>query len=632
MSQESKMRSLHDVLLRAKREHPENDAFIYRAAGEEHVVTYRKFYEDVLLLSRAFAEKKIGKGTKVLFLSDNRYAWIVTDFALISLGAVSVPRGSDAPTRELEYILDHSGCEYLITETSALLDRHAEMFEAKKLRNIFIIEGEPKHKLFSNLYSYNDLMKDRSITPNEIEKFEARGRDFQPDDVFTLIYTSGTTGNPKGVMLTHRNVMYNVETIPLIVDLNHNDYWLSVLPTWHIFERAAEYMAISSGGCTVYSSVKTFSEDLQYYKPTLVCSVPRLWEALYSRINSALEEKGKSKARIFNLLVRVSKIYRRNRRLINDQLPRFRKDYLINTIPCKLLALLKLALLFIPNRIARKKFALVQERFGGQLRLAVSGGGSLPKYLDEWIDALGIRIVNAYGMTECAPAIAARGLNCQVFGTLGPPLPGTDLRITDEQDQPLPAGNEGEIQVRGPQVMPGYYDNDEENAKAFTADGYLKTGDLGRLTITGELQITGRAKEIIVLASGENVDPSRIEGTITMLPFVKDAVLVGQDRKGLAALIVPDFDKLKEFAQEKMHRTRKSDEEILSDKSLLDKTRHEINKLLHPKAGFKPHEKLMNLGFLNKDFVQGEELTNTLKKKRHVIERKYRELIDKLFH
>jgi long-chain acyl-CoA synthetase len=167
--------------------------------------------------------------------------------------------------------------------------------------------------------------------------------------------------------------------------------------------------------------------------------------------------------------------------------------------------------------------------------------------------------------------------------------------------------------------------------KEFTADGFLKTGDLGKLTITGELLITGRAKEIIVLASGENIDPSRIEGAITMLPFVKDAVLVGQDRKGLAALIVPDFEKLKEFALQKLHKTKGSEEEMISDKGLVDKTRQEINKLLAPKEGFKTHEKLMNLGFLEEEFTPGEELTNTLKKKRHVIERKYRELIDKLF-
>ena len=632
MGDAEKLRSLHDVLLRAVREYPDNEAFIYRAGNAELTVTYQKFYEDALLLSKVFTDKGIVKGDKVLFVSDNRYAWIVTDFALIALGAISVPRGSDTPTRELEYIIDHSNCVHLVIETLAIFKKNEELFLTKKPKNIFIIEGEDEHKLFSNLYSYNDLLESRTITPSDIKEFANRSEALQPDDPFTLIYTSGTTGNPKGVILTHTNIMYNVDMIPLAVELRKDDRWLSVLPTWHVFERAAEYMAISSGGCTVYSSVKTFSEDLQLYSPTLVCSVPRLWEALYSRINNALAEQGKEK--VFGLLVAVSTAYRQNRRKLRGQLPCFRKRNALITLPGKLIALVKMALLALPYKLAQKKFVLVQARFGGRLRLAVSGGGSLPKYLDEWIDALGIRIVNAYGMTECAPAIAARGLNCEIFGTLGPALVGTDLRIADENDQPVPPGIEGEIQVHGPQVMPGYHDNDAENYKTFTDDDYLRTGDLGMLTITGELVITGRSKEIIVLSSGENVDPSRIEGAITRLPFIKDAVLVGQDRKGLAALVVPDIDKLKEFAKEKLHigRNEESDSDMLKDTNIINRARQEINRLLHAKDGFKAHERLQNISFLKEDFKPGEELTNTLKKKRHVIERSYKELIDKLFH
>jgi len=630
MTTSTEAQSLHDVLLRTQRNVPDAEAFVYRAAGCEFSVPYHKFYEDVLLLARAFAARNIRKGDRVLLLADNRYEWIVTDFALIALGAISVPRGSDTPTRELDYILDHSGCSSLIIENHTLLDRNAELIGSRKQQNIFLIEGENEHKLFSNLYCYNDLLGDRTITPSDIATFERRSKSLAADDPFTLIYTSGTTGQPKGVQLTHRNIMYNVNVIPGIVDLKSSDRWLSVLPTWHIFERAAEYMAIASGGCTVYSSVKTFADDLKRYQPTLVCSVPRLWESLYTRINNALAEQGK--ARAFNLLVAAASAYRYNRRLLLDQLPRFSQRTLPATLLVKGLALIKLLLLALPYRLAQKKFVLVQERFGGRLRLAVSGGGSLPKYIDEWIDALGIRIVNAYGMTECAPAITARGLNCEVFGSIGPALDGTELRIADENDQPLPAGTEGEIQVHGPQVMPGYYNNDAENFKAFTEDGFLRTGDLGMLTITGELVITGRAKEIIVLSSGENVDPSRIEGAITRLPFIKDAVLVGQDRKGLAALIVPDMDKLREFARDKMHGVMHAHDELLGDKTVIDRVRQEINRLLHHKDGFKTHEKLMNLSFLPEDFKPGEELTNTLKKKRHIIERRYKELIDKLFH
>ncbi len=626
-----RFRTLHQVLLETCATHTGRVAFVYRAGEREHRVSYRKFRDDVLVLTRAFAERKIRKGTKVMILSDNRYAWIVTDFALIALGAVSIPRGSDTPSRELEYILEHSGCEVLIAETPLLLERHEELLEKVKLRHVFVMEGENEHRLFSNLYSYNELLGEREITPSELDEFEAHAAKLQADDLVTLIYTSGTTGHPKGVMLTHRNIDANLTAIPQIVPLDERDVWLSVLPTWHIFERAAEYLALASGACIVYSSVKTFAADLERYRPTLVCSVPRLWEALYTRINNSLEEQGARKARLFRLLVTVSRSYRRYRRTLCGHLPRFGRSNPFAEGARRLTALLMLPLLFLPYRLAQRKFVLVRQRFGGRLKLAVSGGGSLPQYLDEWIDAFGIRIVNAYGMTECAPGIAGRGVDCHVFGTLGPPLPETELRIADEHDRPVPDGEEGEIQVRGPQVMPGYYHNDAENAKVFTRDGFLRTGDLGRLTVGGELVITGRSKEIIVLASGENVDPSRIEGAIGALPFVKDAVLVGQDRKGLGALIVPDMDKLAEFAREKLAQVRQGSEELLNDSGLLERARQEINRLLQPKKGFKPYERLQGIRFLDGDFTPGEELTNTLKKKRHVIERKYRELIDRLF-
>jgi len=233
-------------------------------------------------------------------------------------------------------------------------------------------------------------------------------------------------------------------------------------------------------------------------------------------------------------------------------------------------------------------------------------------------------------MTECAPAIAGRALNCNTFGTLGPAVEGTDLKIINDAGEEVATGEVGEILVRGDQVMPGYYLNEEENQKVFTKDGFMKTGDLGKFTVRKELIITGRSKEIIVLANGENVDPSRIESTISMLPFVSDAMLVGQDKKGLGALIVPDLESLKAYTQEHFQKAIHSIEHIKEDKKILNKIKKDMNELLDYKKGFKPFEKLQNIHFLDEEFKLGEELTNTFKKKRHVIEKKYREVIDRL--
>jgi long-chain acyl-CoA synthetase len=609
---------------------PQKSAFIYRVEKKEFVVTYEKLFEDVVLLSRALKSKGVTKGSKVMLLSDNRYEWIVSDLALVSLGAISIPRGSDTPTKELEYILAHAEASYAIIETPALLESHKAVLG--DLKSIFIIEAPLVHTFFSNIYSYNDLLKDRTILPKDIENFTKRKENLSSSDILTLIYTSGTTGKPKGVILTYKNIMHNVLYLPLVINLTHDDSWLSILPSWHIFERAAEYLSIAYGCTTVYSTVKTFASDLQEYRPTLVATVPRLWESMYVKINNTLKKQDPKKAKIFEKLVAISAAYNRFDRMRKGHLPLFKKLSFLQRFFFTCKGNLGVFFLALPNKFAKKKLKPVQEKFGGRLRLAISGGGSLPDYLDAWIDALGIRIVNAYGMTECAPGIAGRGLQCDVFGTIGYPIKNIEVVIMDENAKPVPQGEVGEIWVRGDNVTPGYYKALEENAKSFTPDGFFKTGDLGKFTIGGELVITGRSKEVIVLANGENVDPSRIESAISMLPFVSDAIVVGQDKKGLGLLIVPDFEQLKSYVQEHYGEVVDNLEHLLEKKNLTQKIKSKINELIQPKKGFKPFEKLQNIHFLDEEFKKGSELTNTLKKKRHVIEKKYKELIDKLLH
>lgn len=611
---------------------PDRPAFVYRVAKQEFTVDYAKLREDVILLARAFEERKVTRGCRVMLLSDNRYAWIVTDLALMALGAVSVPRGSETPTQELEFILNHARCSFMVVETDALLARHQEMLSThKEVKTLFIIEGSQKHTLFNRLYAYNDILKDRTLSDDDFKRFDRMVAKITQKDLVTIIFTSGTTGKPKGVMLNHRNILFNTETLPPIIAITEKDVWVSILPSWHIFERALELLALSSGSCIVYSNLKTFSNDLVTYRPTLVATVPRLWESLYTKVTAAILEKGPRAFAIFNLLVKTSVRFRRTRRQLTGQLPQFKRSNMLVKGWRNLVALIELLLLAVPYWVAQKKLKPLRDKFGGQLRMAVSGGGTLPTYLESWLDAIGIRIVNAYGMTECAPAIAGRGYNSKIFGTLGRPVGVTELRIVDGEDQEVGPGIEGNIEVRGPQVFDGYDDNDEENRKSFTADGFFRTGDLGKLTISGELVLTGRSKEIIVLASGENIDPSRIEGAIGQLPFVNDAVLVGQDRKGLGALIVPDWEKLKDFMAEHFGHTTENSEELHDDLAMRDRIKNEINRLLQAKNGFKPYEKLQKIDFLKHEFTVGEELTNTFKKRRHVIEKKYRELIDRLF-
>ncbi len=490
------------------------------------------------------------------------------------------------------------------------------MIESLNLKNTFILND------YSSL-----LGKNIAISSEDTNSFVNLYKLHKPEDIFTIIYTSGTTGKPKGVMLNHTNMLYNVEKVPKLIDLKQADVWLSILPPWHVFERGVEYVSLSQGCKMIYSSAKTFAIDLEYYQPTLVATVPRVWESMYSKINNSLA-KEPAKAAIFNTLVSISKAYKHNQRVIQNRLPIFKKEPLFESLLKKSSALLKIVLLSPFYFIAKRKLSLVQKKFGGKLRFAISGGGSLPEYVDEWIDALGINILNSYGMTECSPSIAGRAKDCDIFGTVGAPLEGTELRVVDERSQEVKAGVVGEIQVKGPQVMQGYYNNPVANIQTFSADGFLRTGDLGKLTLSGELVLTGRAKEIIVLSNGENIDPTRIEAAISILPFINDAMLVGQDKKGLGLLIVADFEILKEFVYQKLNVAIESVEQLTTNKYLLNNLKKEFNAILHKDHGFKTFEKLQNIHFLEEEFKVGEELTNTLKKKRHIIEKKYQKLID----
>lgn len=627
------LETLFDMMVSSVVKYTSHTAFIYNVGGEEQSVSYGKLFEDVLLLARAFKKRGVSRGDKVMLLSDNRYAWIVTDLALMSFGAVTVPRGSDTPTLELEFIVEHSESSFLIIETNRLLDVHKEYVKkCRQLKGVFVMAAPEMHTFFSNTYSYQDLLANREYSKKDIEDFLHDGYSSKAEDLLTLIYTSGTTGMPKGVRLSHKNIMHNVDCLPRIIRLTEQDRWLSILPSWHIFERTSEYVALVGGTTIIYSSVKTFAQDLEKYKPTLVATVPRVWESLYAKVQAGVKKKGDGAYKVYSLLVWCSAVYRRNKRIFLNRMPVFQRVGVVSNFLRKTLALVKLVLIYPLYKIADKKLNAVRQRFGGNLRLAISGGGSLARYLEEWVDAVGIRIVNAYGMTECSPAIAGRGLNCRVYGTVGIAVDNTQIRIMTEDGHEVEPGEEGLIEVKGDQVTSGYHRNDEENKKSFSEDGFFKTGDLGRMTISGELMITGRAKDIIVLSSGENIDPTKIENAITMFPFIQDAVLVGQDKKGLGALLVADRDELLKYANTKFAGWKETGGGLLKDSKILDHVRKDMNEKLKPKQGFKPHEKLQNITFLDREFTLGEELTNTLKKKRHVIEKKYHKLINDLLH
>ncbi len=446
------------------------------------------------------------------------------------------------------------------------------------------------------------------------------------DDLFTIIYTSGTTGNPKGVMLTHQNMMYNVIEVPKMVGLRKGDINLSILPVWHVFERAVDYAMIYVGAPLSYTNIRDLRDDFQKIKPTFMASAPRLWENIYLGIKNKVESAGGAKKKIFNAGYTVGTAYRRSLDyLTGNTLIQFKENPLIKIIK-KLVSLIKVILLLPLNSLFGKiLFSKLRGALGGRLRGTISGGGALPLHVDEFFNAIGIPIYEGYGMTECAPIIAVRQVGNIVQGTVGYTCPNSSIEIRNEKGEVVPQGEMGVVHVKGPQVMEGYYKNKEETNKALK-DGWLNTGDLGFISSTGTLSLRGRAKDTIVLSGGENIEPVPIENLLVENDFINQVMVVGQDKKTLGALIWPDYPKL----QEAGYKVEEG-QDLNANQEIRKVFTEVIKKSISADNGFKSFERISGFQFLPKAMEVGDELTNLFKMKRNVITDKYKDLVEKIY-
>lgn len=456
----------------------------------------------------------------------------------------------------------------------------------------------------------------------------------RPDDLFTLIYTSGTTGHPKGVMLTHANMMHQVETVP--VPVGCTDRVLSILPVWHIFERVFEMLAIGCGGCTYYSSIRTLGEDLKNVEPTFMGSAPRLWENLHHRILKNVRKAHPVRRGLFQIAYFLGRHYQdsafflRGRRLETRPLPVWKRAVLSVGHGARWLVLLPWYGFFNAAVLEQVRLAA-----GGSLKATVSGGGALPIEIDRFFNHIGIPVLEGYGLTESSPVIAVRTGRNLVVGTVGPPVEKTEIRIVCLEtgkilypNTELPHGGRGlrgEICARGPQIMKGYYRDPETTGRALK-NGWLHTGDLGMITFNDCLKILGRCKETVVLLSGENLEPGPIEMRLRQSPLIEQCMVVGQDRKFIAALIVPDLEGFREQGI-----GAKDFAELVGDPQVNRMISDEIRHRISIAAGFKPFELIHDFRLVPETFTVGDELTNLFKLKRHVVEEKYAGLIADLF-
>jgi len=629
--------TLPRILVKNARAYPNEIAQLSKDKDEVfQPTTFAQLYNEVTAFAAGLLDLGIKRGDHVGFVSDNRKEWFVIDLSLLTLGAADVPRGCDTMAEELAYILSFGDCKTVVLENEAQMAKILPLRDKMPdLSTFILIDNEFDKGQYSSalsgirLTSYKEIMeKGKDIVAREgTSAIEAELEKGQSDDVATIIFTSGTTGEPKGVMLTHGNILNQPLNAAPIIGFSPGEVWLTVLPVWHIFERMVQYIALDSASSLAYSKPvgPIMIADFQKVRPHWMTAVPRLWEALRNKVYQNAAANGKLKA--LNLFVSIASTHQHFKNMLLGRIPQFKRRCVV----CDAIVAFIPFLLFTPLRgIAHALvFKKIHKLFGGRFKAGISGGAALPAAVDKFYAAAGVKILEGYGLTETAPVLGVRLYKHPVPSTVGPEFPNMKISIRDkETDKEVGPGEQGVVYTRGPQIMKGYYKRPEDTKRVIDANGWFNTGDLGRKTWKGELQLTGRAKDTVVLMGGENVEPVPIENKIRDSVYIDHAVVMG--RKLLGALIVPNLENIEAYAKEK-GIAYKDHEELIKSKEIGALIQSEINERVNPKNGFRVWEMISRSVPVVKPFEPGKELSGKMDYKRHYISEVYKKDIDQLF-
>lgn len=606
--------------------------------GKFQPTTFREFYDEIRAVAAGLLEFGATRGSHIGLISDNRREWLVTDLGILSIGAADVPRGCDSTDKEIAYILGFSDCSITFAENRKQAEKIlAHKKELPVLSTLILFDpvdaalaAEGKASGVA-IHDYSALVakgaERRAAKPEEIDAEIEKG---DRDDLATIIFTSGTTGEPKGVMLSHGNFLHQLPSLPLIVDIKTSDIWLSVLPVWHSFERIMQYVAPYLVSGIAYSKPigSIMLADFQAIRPHWMASVPRIWESVRDGIYRNIKQSGGLKKHLFDFFVAVGTLHAGFRNLTLGLVPNFHGrirflDSILGFLPWMLLSPIKgLGNLLVFNKIKAK--------LGGRFKAGISGGGALPSQVDSFFGAVGVLLLEGYGLTETAPVIAVRRSKNPRPGCVGELILDTEVKIVDDEGNALPPGHKGLILARGGQVMKGYYKKPELTAKVLSSDGWFNTGDLGMMTHDNEIKITGRAKDTIVLRGGENVEPAPIEEKIRESEWVAQCMVVGQDQKYLAALIVPKQDAIMAFAEEN-NIPILDYETLLQQPEVIEIVANDVADLVGPHTGFKPFERVFKFKLIPKPFEVGVELSHKQEVMRHKVVEIYAKEVSSLF-
>lgn len=591
--------------------------------------TYKEVYHTVGRIAWNLNRLGVTEGDKIGLICDNRKEWLALDLAILSLGAADVPRGCDTLGGELFYILEFSGCTLSVFENVRQLEKVLPYGEKlPSLEKVILIDmPEEVPEIPWEVIPYTDLLSRGDMADDYLPSIidQERGK-----DLATLIYTSGTTGEPKGVMLTHANFLHQVKHIPSQAKIEPGDIWLSVLPVWHSFERIMQYIALGTATTIAYSKPigKIMLMDLQTLNPQWMASVPRIWSAVHSGVLRNIKAKGPVAWGMFRFFLAVANVHQAMENRLRGRVADFRRKFTLpQYLVYPLLWLLLKPLRSLGNILIFKK---IQAKVGNDFHAGISGGGALPPPIYKFFQAIGVQILEGYGLTETAPVVAFSPQHHPVMGVVGRPWPETDIKVCDEAGRELPPGKKGVVMLKGPQVMRGYYRKPDATKAVLDSDGWLNSGDLGIMTVKGELRIVGRAKDTIVLLGGENIEPVPMEQKLAESPYIEQAVIVGQDQKYLSALIVPDYDALEGYALQN-NLAYENRVHLRDVHAILELINGEVNRLICEKNGFRSFERIFRFHLLRKSFEVGKELSGKQDIKRHVISEMYSKEIEELF-
>ncbi len=540
----------------------------------------------------------IAKGDRVALLSENRPEWAYADLASLCAAAVDVPIYATLLPQQVLYLLNDSEARVCFVSSHAQAKKVLEVRgQAKALEHVVLFDEAP---LEGTMPLAELRAKGREALARDPLAVRSRAAEVQAEDLATFIYTSGTTGDPKGVMLTHHNLVSNVLSAGApFAEMGPADTALSFLPLCHVFERMGGYYMMLHRGVTIAyaESVDKVPENMLEVKPSLMLSVPRLYEKIYARVNEKVAADPPARQRIFRWALSVGREMFRHR---------------VSRTSPGLLLRIKAA---VAHALVFKK---IQARTGGKLRIFVSGGAPLSREIAEFFGAVGLPILEGYGLTETSPVITVNTPVRMKPGTVGPPIEGVEVKIAAD----------GEILTRGPHVMKGYYGKPEATAEAIDPDGFFHTGDIGLFDPDGFLVITDRKKDILVTSGGKNIAPQPIENRLKANPFIAEVVMVGNGRHFPAALVIPNFDALKKWARDQ-NLSAATREALVARPEVKEHYAREIDRASSDLA---PFEKIKKIVVLAREFtIEGGELTPTLKVKRRVVEQKYKDVIDELY-